>query len=326
MFGINIHDKYPDFQTPKNVWTATSERTVKTAQGFILGYTGNETAQIKLTQVGGVQARRSRLVNPVQKLPGIQLQLWLQTVQCTYSPSPPLTARANNPRNSSPTTPNLSLRVSKPRPPPSTSRPTTSSPCSSSAAMRPSSAAPPPSAPSASSPPLNSSPSSYGRDLSPAIGFPWLNATRTILADDSASQDLYVSFTHRELPPTVLTALGLFNNSAYSGANDVNATMPTDAINYGRAWKSSQILPFLTNIAIEKMVCDSYGYDDGVYYRVLVNEGPQPLVGCRDGPGESCSEEAFGRFVQQRGEWYGDFGKACGVDYENSTDVLSIYQ
>lgn len=147
MFGINIHDKYPDFQTPKNVWTATSERTVKTAQGFILGYTGNETAQIKLTQVGGVQARRSRLVNPVQKLPGIQLQLWLQTVQCTYSPSPPLTARANNPRNSSPTTPNLSLRVSKPRPPPSTSRPTTSSPCSSSAAMRPSSAAPPPSAP-----------------------------------------------------------------------------------------------------------------------------------------------------------------------------------
>ncbi|KAH1453897.1 hypothetical protein KXX58_001988 [Aspergillus fumigatus] len=61
MFGINIHDKYPDFQTPKNVWTATSERTVKTAQGFILGYTGNETAQIKLTQVGGVQARRSRL-------------------------------------------------------------------------------------------------------------------------------------------------------------------------------------------------------------------------------------------------------------------------
>lgn len=107
----------------------------------------------------------------------------------------------------------------------------------------------------------------------------------------------------------MLTALGLFNNSAYSGANDVNATMP-----------------FLTNIAIEKMVCDSYGYDDGVYYRVLVNEGPQPLVGCRDGPGESCSEEAFGRFVQQRGEWYGDFGKACGVDYENSTDVLSIYQ
>jgi acid phosphatase len=166
----------------------------------------------------------------------------------------------------------------------------------------------------------------YGRDLSPAIGFPWLNATRSILADESAAQDLYVSFTHRELPPTVLTALGLFNNSAYSGADDVNATMPTDTINYGRVWKSSQILPFLTNIAIEKMVCDSYGYEDGVYYRVLVNEGPQPLVGCRDGPGESCSDQAFGRFVQQRGERYGDFGKACEVDYENSTDVLSIYQ
>lgn len=60
-------------------------------------------------------------------------------------------------------------------------------------------------------------------------------------------------------------------------------------------------------------MCDSYGYDDGVYYRVLVNEGPQPLVGCRDGPGESCSEEAFGRFVQQRGGvvwgfWQGVWG------------------
>jgi acid phosphatase len=166
----------------------------------------------------------------------------------------------------------------------------------------------------------------YGRELSPSIGFPWLNATAAILANDSAAQDLYVSFTHRELPPTVLTALGLFNNSAYTGAHAVNATMPTDTINYGRVWKSSQILPFLTNIAIEKMSCDTYGYDHGVYYRVLVNEAPQPLVGCRDGPGESCSDEAFGRFVQERGEMYGDFGKACGVEYGNSTDVLSIYQ
>jgi acid phosphatase len=93
----------------------------------------------------------------------------------------------------------------------------------------------------------------YGRDLSPALGFPWVNASVAALDDDSSSQELFFSFTHREVPPTVITALGLYNNSAYSGANNLNATMPVDSINYHRAWESSGILPFLTNIAIEKL-------------------------------------------------------------------------
>jgi len=115
-----------------------------------------------------------------------------------------------------------------------------------------------------------------------------------LLANDSAqSQDLYISFTHRELPPTVLVALGLFNNIAFSGADKVNATMPTDAINHRRAWKSSHVLPFLTNVAVEKMQCDSYGSDAGEYYRVLVNQSPQYLPGCSGGPGESCSRDRF---------------------------------
>ncbi|KAF2087307.1 phosphoglycerate mutase-like protein [Saccharata proteae CBS 121410] len=171
----------------------------------------------------------------------------------------------------------------------------------------------------------------YGNEISPVIGFPWLNATtQQLLSDDSSdAQDLYASFTHRELPPTVLVALGLFNNSAFSGANDPNATMPLDAINHRRAWKSSHILPFLTNVAIEKMSCDSYGFASTAsdeYYRVLVNSSPQPLPGCSDGPGESCARADFESFVKERGEMYGGFSEKCGVEYTNSTDVLGIYE
>lgn len=165
----------------------------------------------------------------------------------------------------------------------------------------------------------------YGNTVSGFMGYPWVNATASLLQPEDAEQDLYVSFTHRELPPTVLVALGVFNNSEFSGANNVNATMPTNVINHRRAWKSSNIIPFLTNIAMERLECDSYGYDEGTYFRVLVNQSPQSLPGCSDGPGESCDSDGFSDLVKSRGELFGDFSTGCDVDYKNSTNVLTIY-
>lgn len=48
----------------------------------------------------------------------------------------------------------------------------------------------------------------YGRDLSPVLGFPWVNASVAALDDESLSQELYFSFTPHEVLPTALTALG----------------------------------------------------------------------------------------------------------------------
>ncbi|CAG8972281.1 hypothetical protein HYALB_00001679 [Hymenoscyphus albidus] len=169
----------------------------------------------------------------------------------------------------------------------------------------------------------------YGNPASGAIGFPWVNATFNTLSppsntqsNASTDQDLYISFTHRELPPTVMVALGLFNNSAFSGANNINGTMPTDRINHRRAWKSSNILQFLTNVAMEKMECNCFGFEAGSYYRVLVNDAPQSLDGCADGPGESCRE--MGQFLQGRAGVVGGYGESC-ADGGNMTGVLGIY-
>jgi len=172
----------------------------------------------------------------------------------------------------------------------------------------------------------------YGSPYSGAIGYPWVKATHDLLSSTATgndTQDLYVSFTHRELPPTVLVALVLFNNSESTGANNINATMPLDRINYHRQWVSSYILPFLTNVAIEKMNCSAaYGYQnatDPTFYRVLVNRSPQTLPGCFDGPLESCSAAGMQTLLAQRGEMFGAYSATCGANYTNTTDMLSIY-
>ncbi|KAH9240726.1 hypothetical protein K456DRAFT_45901 [Colletotrichum gloeosporioides 23] len=169
----------------------------------------------------------------------------------------------------------------------------------------------------------------YGNNVAPYVGMPWLNATANLLMADAADEDLYVSFTHREMPPMVLVAMGLFNNSepGFGAAADINATFPLDRINYRRAWRSSNILSFLSNIAIERLNCTgSYGYEDGEYYRVLVNSSPQPLPDCADGPGTTCSRSGFETYIQDRVERFTGFSEKCGVEYDNSTDVMSIYQ
>ena len=167
----------------------------------------------------------------------------------------------------------------------------------------------------------------YGNSLTPHLGIPYVNATAQLLLSASSTQDLYVSFTHREEPPFILAALNLFNASTFTGTNNPNASFPLDQINHQRAWKSSTFIPFLGNIAIERMECQSYGYGNTptTYMRVLVDSSPQPLPGCASGPAESCPADAFADMIRERSEIFGGFGKACEVDYKNSTDVLGIF-
>lgn len=173
---------------------------------------------------------------------------------------------------------------------------------------------------------------------------PWVRSALDILsANDTTTynQSLYVSFTHREEPPLVITALNLFNNSAYYPALDVNSTMPADRINRQRAWRTSFILPFLGHVGLERLECasafvNSTGEDNGAeslldsgaFVRVLVNGAPIPLPGCQDGPGASCAMAGFAEFVESRAGVFGDFVGACGINetVTNRTNELTIYE
>lgn len=159
---------------------------------------------------------------------------------------------------------------------------------------------------------------------------PWLNATTGLLAASNSSQPLWFSFTHREEPPFVLAALNLFNNSAYTPSSNANDTMPTSEINFSRAWKTSDILPFLGHIALERLECEPPipSFTTNSYIRVLVNSAPIPIPGCQNGPGASCSLGDFVNYVQERNAVYGDFVGKCGIDNTNgnATNTLQIYE
>ena len=56
------------------------------------------------------------------------------------------------------------------------------------------------------------------------------------------------------------------------------------------------------------MECDSFRYDHGTYYRVLVNDSPESLMGCSDGPADSCSGIDIGEWLSGRAEVVENYG------------------
>lgn len=324
--GVDIAQRYQNLRTPNKIWTSTAERTVKTAQSFSNGM-ADDASEIEIVQVYEGKNDSANSLTPYKACPAYSSSYGSkQSGQFQEIYSKPITERFNSLAPAFNFTGDDVYGMSLL--------------CGYETVIRGSS-------PFCDLSVLSPSDwlgfeytndiqyfynTGYGNEASGAIGFPWVNATfNTLMTEQNNAsnatqdQDLYISFTHRELPPTVIVALGLFNNSAYSGANDVNGTMPLNQINYNRAWKSSAILPFLTNIAIEKMECDSFGYDAGTYYRVLVNNSPQDLVDCIGGPGTSCKEENIQSWLGERADVVGSLVDTCGVDYNNGTDVLSIY-
>lgn len=320
--GVQLSFRYPNLTLPQKIWTSTAERTVISAKGLIRGYETDDN-QIDLVQVYEGKQAGANSLTPYSSCPAYSSSRGSsQSKEYVQKYTAPILARLRAQAPAFNWTSNDVIGMQEW--------------CGYDTVIRGDS-------------PFCSlglfSPdewlqfeygqdlmyhhnTGYGNPISGAIGFPWLNATADLLSS-GRDQDIYVSFTHRELPPTVLVAMGLFNNSALTGTNNINATMPTDRINYHRQWVSSNILPFLTNIAVEKMNCsDAYGYadkQDPTFYRVLVNRSPQTLPDCYDGPSESCSGAGFADFVKARGELVGSFGDACGVDYKNSTDIMSFY-
>jgi len=166
--------------------------------------------------------------------------------------------------------------------------------------------------------------------LSKYLGFPWLLSQTKILAaahenetmdlDEGLGwprdQRLFFYFTHREVPPFVATALGIFNSSSHEGYDE----FPTTHVNHARAWKMADLIPFLGHVGMEKMTCKQPGVtedgelyeEESEYIRFIANTAPRPLPLCQSGPGASCPWEEFKSIVKEGAERYGDFDGVCG--------------
>lgn len=154
--------------------------------------------------------------------------------------------------------------------------------------------------------------------LSPYLGFPWLQSQLDLLDSSAPSaqsatgwpqnQTFFLSFTHREVPPFVATALGIFNSSS-----PAREEFPTDRVNWSRAWRMSDLIPFLGHVGMERMTCSvRAGEEERDYVRFVANQAPRPLPGCQGGPGASCRFERFREIVEEGARGYGDFHGVCG--------------
>lgn len=151
--------------------------------------------------------------------------------------------------------------------------------------------------------------------LSPFLGFPWLQSQLELLDRGSTAQDgwpydqrFFLSFTHREVPPFVATAMGIFNSSSPAVEE-----FPTDRINWVRAWKMSDLIPFLGHVGMERITCDGRpDADKGDYIRFVANTAPRPIPECQSGPGASCPFSEFKQIVSAGAEKYADFHSVCG--------------
>lgn len=164
--------------------------------------------------------------------------------------------------------------------------------------------------------------------LSPYLGFPWLQAQLELLDDIRSEstirkgwpkdQRFFLGFTHREVPPFVATALGIFNSSSPSVEE-----FPTDRINWVRAWKMSDLIPFLGHVGMEKITCDgsSGSRPKQDFIRFVANTAPRPIPYCQSGPGASCPFEEFKSIIEAGAEKYADLHSVCGNTPKMATDL-----
>ncbi|CAD6442756.1 591a93b9-4664-4f3d-aca6-c15d9907c54d [Sclerotinia trifoliorum] len=167
----------------------------------------------------------------------------------------------------------------------------------------------------------------HGNPLSIYLGFPWLNTTAQLFSKfhapqhsnssddeipDDDGQRFFLSFTHREVPPFIATALGLFNSS-----NAFAEEFPTDRINWSRSWRMSELIPFLGHVGIEKLTCKGLKGDASnegdveEFVRIIANTAPRPIPECQGGPGASCKFDQFVEIINRGLERYGDFDGVC---------------
>lgn len=125
------------------------------------------------------------------------------------------------------------------------------------------------------------------------------------------TQLLHTFFTHRESPAFVATFLNLYN-STVNGMPAASVPPVLDHRPEPRQWRTSEIVPFLGHIALERFSCGIQSSDvagnktSDDYVRAMVNGKFERMVGCEDGLEGSCTWETFSNFIDDRLKIWGE--------------------
>lgn len=76
-----------------------------------------------------------------------------------------------------------------------------------------------------------------------------------------------------------------------------------------RPWRTSELVPFLGHIAIERLHSESGDNQD--YVRVLVNGKMERMPGCEDGLDGTCKWDTWEQWLQTRKDTFHGFEKIC---------------
>lgn len=135
-----------------------------------------------------------------------------------------------------------------------------------------------------------------GNNLSATVGSQMVNATLSLLKDDSNENKIWLSFTHDTDISLYYAALGLITPKE---------KLPIDYIPFPNPAQTAHIVPQAARLYTEKLRC---GNDS--YIRFIVNDAVTPLVSCQNGPGFSCKFSDFESFIEKQLEG-NDFAENC---------------
>ncbi|KAF2634786.1 acid phosphatase PHO12 precursor [Massarina eburnea CBS 473.64] len=116
--------------------------------------------------------------------------------------------------------------------------------------------------------------------------------------------NLIAAFSNDGQINQLVAAIGVFDNEA---------KLPADKMLEERLFRASNFVTMRGTVGFERMSCSGYETKNGVYLRVRLNDVVYPVVGCRNGPGDSCLLEEYQKIVKSKIESAGNFGKACNV-------------
>lgn len=104
------------------------------------------------------------------------------------------------------------------------------------------------------------------------LGWPYLNATAELLANDS-SNDIYFSFVHDGDIVPFIAALHLLDEKS------LEQELPTDRMKEDRIWSTSDTVPMGGRVILERIACTAAAGGTERFVRVFINDGLMKLPG-----------------------------------------------